>query len=69
MIEAADRLNYRPELLCRSLRRSRFNDVGVLAPDLSEGYFTRVMSGVVEELTAGRLLLFHRLPRLEQGTD
>ena len=29
--------------------------VGVLAPDLSEGYFTRVMSGVVEELT-GRII-------------
>jgi len=23
--------------------------VGILAPDLSEGYFTRVMSGVVED--------------------
>ena len=32
--------------------------VGVLAPDLSEGYFTRVMSGVVEELTAAHYFFF-----------
>jgi DNA-binding LacI/PurR family transcriptional regulator len=32
--------------------------VGVLAPDLSEGYFTRVMSGVVQELTAAHYFYF-----------
>jgi len=32
--------------------------VGVLAPDLSEGYFTRVMSGVVEELTRAHYFYF-----------
>ena len=32
--------------------------VGVLAPDLSEGYFTRVMSGVVEELAAAHYFHF-----------
>jgi LacI family transcriptional regulator len=32
--------------------------VGVLAPDLSEGYFTRVMSGVVEELSEARYFYF-----------
>lgn len=32
--------------------------VGVLAPDLSEGYFTRVMSGVVEELTHAHYFYF-----------
>jgi len=30
----------------------------VLAPDLSEGYFTRVMSGVVQELTAAHYFYF-----------
>ena len=65
VLEAAARLNYRPNYFARSLRQSRSMCVGVLAPDLSEGYFTRVMSGVVQELTAGSLLLLHRLPRLE----
>ena len=32
--------------------------VGVLAPDLSEGYFTRVMSGVVQELTGAHYFYF-----------
>ena len=56
--EAARRLNYRPNYFARSLRQSRSMSVGVLAPDLSEGYFTRVMSGVVEELTGARYFYF-----------
>jgi len=58
VIEAAQRLNYRPNYFARSLRQSRSMSVGVLAPDLSEGYFTRVMSGVVEELTRAHYFYF-----------
>src|SRR5579871_6353361 len=56
--DAAIRFNYRPNYFARSLRQSRSMSVGVLAPDLSEGYFTRVMSGVVEELTAAHYFYF-----------
>ena len=56
--EAAEKLNYRPNYFARSLRQSKSMSVGVLAPDLSEGYFTRVMSGVVEELTAAHYFYF-----------
>jgi len=58
VVEAARRLNYRPNYFARSLRQRRSMSVGVLAPDLSEGYFTRVMSGVVEELTEARYFYF-----------
>lgn len=58
VLDAAERLNYRPNYFARSLRQSRSMSVGVLAPDLSEGYFTRVMSGVVEELTAAHYFYF-----------
>ncbi|HTA79281.1 MAG TPA: LacI family DNA-binding transcriptional regulator [Terracidiphilus sp.] len=58
VIEAAERLNYRPNYFARSLRQSRSMAVGVLAPDLSEGYFTRVMSGVVEELSRAHYFYF-----------
>jgi LacI family transcriptional regulator len=58
VLEAAGRLNYRPNYFARSLRQSRSMSVGVLAPDLSEGYFTRVMSGVVEELTRAHYFYF-----------
>src|ERR1700722_19282989 len=55
---AAEKLNYRPNYFARSLRQSRSMSVGVLAPDLSEGYFTRVMSGVVQELTNAHYFYF-----------
>jgi DNA-binding LacI/PurR family transcriptional regulator len=58
VMEAATRLNYRPNYFARSLRQSRSMSVGVLAPDLSEGYFTRVMSGVVQELTSAHYFYF-----------
>lgn len=58
VLEAAQRLNYRPNYFARSLRQSRSMSVGVLAPDLSEGYFTRVMSGVVQELTDAHYFYF-----------
>jgi DNA-binding LacI/PurR family transcriptional regulator len=56
--DAAARFHYRPNYFARSLRKSRSLSVGVLAPDLSEGYFTRVMSGVVAELTAAHYFYF-----------
>jgi LacI family transcriptional regulator len=58
VVEAAARLNYRPNYFARSLRQSRSMSVGVLAPDLSEGYFTHVMSGVVQELTSAGYFYF-----------
>jgi LacI family transcriptional regulator len=58
VVEAARKLNYRPNYFARSLRQSRSMSVGVLAPDLSEGYFTRVMSGVVDELTKAHYFYF-----------
>jgi LacI family transcriptional regulator len=58
VLAAATELNYRPNYFARSLRQSRSMSVGVLAPDLSEGYFTRVMSGVVEELTGAHYFYF-----------
>jgi LacI family transcriptional regulator len=58
VVEAAKRLNYRPNYFARSLRRSQSMSIGVLAPDLSEGYFTRVMSGVVQELNRAHYFFF-----------
>jgi DNA-binding LacI/PurR family transcriptional regulator len=58
VVAAAEKLNYRPNYFARSLRQSRSMSVGVLAPDLSEGYFTRVMSGVVEELSRAHYFYF-----------
>jgi LacI family transcriptional regulator len=58
VVEAARRLNYRPNYFARSLRQRRSMSVGVLASDLSEGYFTRVMTGVVQELNQSHYFFF-----------
>ena len=47
---AARKFNYQPSLLARSLRKKRTFTVGVLAPELSDGYHTMVMSGIGDHL-------------------
>ena len=43
---AALKFNYQPSLLARSLRKQRTFTIGVLVPELSDGYHTMVMSGI-----------------------
>jgi len=47
---AAAELNYRPNVLARSLRRGRSMIVGVLVPEVSEGYATAVLAGIEQAL-------------------
>jgi LacI family transcriptional regulator len=47
---AARRLNYRPNFLARSLRARRSYVVGVIAPELSDGYSAMVLSGIEDHL-------------------
>jgi DNA-binding LacI/PurR family transcriptional regulator len=47
---AADKFNYRPNFMARSLRTQRSFTIGVLVPEVSEGYATLVMSGIEEHL-------------------
>jgi LacI family transcriptional regulator len=58
VFEAARKFNYRPNYFARSLRQSRSMSVAILAPDLSEGYFTRVMSGVQAALAEAHYFYF-----------
>ena len=82
VFEAARKYHYRPNYFARSLRRSRSMSVGVIAPDLSEGYFTLVMRGVEEALLHSHYFYFtanhywdpelmHQYPRLlmERAVD
>jgi DNA-binding LacI/PurR family transcriptional regulator len=48
--EAARRLNYRPNFMARSLRQQRSFTVGVVVPEISEGYAAMVMSGIEDHL-------------------
>jgi DNA-binding LacI/PurR family transcriptional regulator len=48
---AAKELNYQPSLLARSLRNRRTLSIGILVPDLSEGYHNQVVGGIGDHLT------------------
>ncbi len=47
---AARKLNYRPNLLARSLRNQRTFSVGVLLPEIIDGYATLVLGGIERHL-------------------
>ena len=47
---AAKQMNYQPNLLARSLRSRRTLTIGILVPELGDGYHTEVMSGIGDQL-------------------
>ena len=68
-IHAAARLfNYQPNALARSLRSRRTFTLGVMVPELSEGYATLVLSGIEQRLLEAGFFYFvvshHHRPEL-----
>ncbi len=55
---AARKFNYRPSLLARSLRNRKTQTIGILAPELGDGYHTQVMSGIGDHLMAAGYFYF-----------
>lgn len=47
---AARELNYQPNLLARSLRSRQSKTIGILVPELGDGYHTQVTSGIGDYL-------------------
>src|SRR6266852_7451287 len=47
---AAHELNYRPNFMARSLRAQRSFTIGVVVPEIREGYAALVMSGIEDHL-------------------
>lgn len=69
--KAARELNYRPNHLARSLRQQRSYTIGVLVPEISEGYAALVMSGIEDHLLQEGYFYFvvshrHRADLLEE---
>jgi LacI family transcriptional regulator len=58
VLAAAQKLNYKPNFLARSLRTRQTFTIGVIVPEFSEGYFTMVMNGVEEYLLQAGYLHF-----------
>jgi LacI family transcriptional regulator len=52
IVAAAKKSNYRPNFLARSLRVRRTYAIGALMPELSDGYYSLVLSGVEDFLTS-----------------
>lgn len=50
ILAAAQEFGYRPNFLARSLRAQRTYTVGVLVPELSDGYSAMVLSGIEDHL-------------------
>jgi DNA-binding LacI/PurR family transcriptional regulator len=50
IFSAAKKLNYRPNHFARSLRTQSSSTIGVLVPEISEGYEALVMSGIEQHL-------------------
>jgi len=72
ILAAARKLNYRPNLLARSLRRGRSHTVGVLVPEVSEGYATLVLAGLEQGLLQAGYFYYlishhHRVELIEQS--
>src|SRR5213595_3455846 len=47
---AARKFNYRPNFFARSLRTQRSFTIGVMVPEVSEGYAALVLSGIEDHL-------------------
>jgi len=52
IFEAARKVDYRPNYLARSLRVQKTNTIGVIVPELSDGYSAMVLNGVEAALSA-----------------
>jgi LacI family transcriptional regulator len=70
---AARELNYQPNLLARSLRSRRTLTIGILVPELGDGYHTQVMSGIGDQLIEAGYFYFtahhrHQRPLIESYT-
>jgi LacI family transcriptional regulator len=58
VLAAARKFNYRANTIARSLRAQRSFTVGVLVPEISEGYAALVMSGIEDYLLQSGYLYF-----------
>jgi DNA-binding LacI/PurR family transcriptional regulator len=70
---AAREMNYQPNLLARSLRSRRTLTIGILVPELGDGYHTQVLSGIGDQLIKAGYFYFtahhrHQMSLVEDYT-
>lgn len=58
VLEAAASLNYKPNVFARGLRNKRSFTVGVIVPEIREGYSTSVLGGIEDTLLQNGFFYF-----------
>jgi LacI family transcriptional regulator len=58
ILDAAKRFHYRPNFFARSLLRQRTFTIGVIVPEISDGYGAQVMRGIEEHLVQAGYFYF-----------
>ena len=58
ILAAAAAMNYRPNVLARALRKQQSMTIGVMTPEVSEGYATLVLSGIEQRLHEDNYVYF-----------
>ncbi|MBS1852028.1 MAG: LacI family DNA-binding transcriptional regulator [Acidobacteria bacterium] len=58
ILKAAEELNYRPNYFARCLNKKRSYLVGVLVPELGEGYVAGILAGIERELLQDKYVYF-----------
>ena len=58
VLKAAERLQYRPNMLARQLKGQRLNAVGVMMPDIANPYASELVTGIKKVLDAAGYAVF-----------
>ena len=66
ILEAARKFNYRPNFFARCLRTKRSFTIGVIVPEVSEGYNVSVLSGIEDHLLQEGYFYFVASHRFQQ---
>jgi len=69
VLEAAERLGYRPDTVAASLRRGRSNLVGIIVPDIANPVFSPIISGLESVLSARGYALIVADPQPRRSGD
>lgn len=53
VLEMANKLNYRPNAIARSLKKNQTNTIGVIIPDISNPFFMKISKGIEDVIHPG----------------